>query len=204
MLDLELDTAPETTPISVAEAKANMQITHDEHDGTISDMIAGAVGHLDGYSGVLGRALVEQTWVLHLDHFPTTPNQRIRLPLPPLIGVEEIAYIDPDGVDQVLDAGLYKVLAGERSQVEPAYGETWPATRRESRAVSIKFTCGWAVPAQGATWPTKLAPIRRALLLIVGDLYENREAQVVSTGVVSAVQNPRVQDLLRLLKIPRV
>lgn len=204
MLDLELDTAPETTPISVAEAKANMQITHDEHDGTIGDMIAGAVGHLDGYSGVLGRALVEQTWVLHLDHFPTTPNQRIRLPLPPLIGVEEIAYIDPDGVDQVLDAGLYKVLAGERSQVEPAYGETWPATRRESRAVSIKFTCGWAVPAVAATWPTKFAPIRRALLLIVGDLYENREAQVVSTGVVSAVQNPRVQDLLRPIKIPRV
>jgi hypothetical protein len=53
----------------------------------------------------------------------------------------------------------------------PAYGESWPATRAQLGAVNITYTAGYtAVPE----------PIIQAMYLMIGDMYDNREA--VSQG----------------------
>jgi len=201
MRDLVLDTAPTAELVTLDQAKAHLREDSDEFDDYIAACIAAAVGHLDGYSGVLGRALAEQTWVLHLDRFPIGP---LRLPLPPLLAVESIAYIDTAGAAQTLSASVYKVLAGERATLELAYGQSWPATRAESRAVSITYSCGWEAPAGGAAWPAKLGPVIAAIKLMVGDLYAARETYVTGTIAAQIPMSSTVERLLRPLKVPRL
>src|SRR5690606_14090696 len=69
--------APKMTPVSLDEAKAQLAVEHGDDDALILGYIAAAVDHLDGWSGILGRALVEQEWRQDFDGFSST----LRLPL---------------------------------------------------------------------------------------------------------------------------
>ncbi|KRG38827.1 hypothetical protein ARC78_15220 [Stenotrophomonas pictorum JCM 9942] len=175
---------PSATPITVGEARDHLELFGSGHDSKLAGMIAGAVSHLDGVTGVLGRALVEQEWELSLDSFG---GAAISLPLPPLKAVTSVTYIDPAGAEQTLSSSAYKVDAGENGRLLPAFGTTWPSTRAESGAVRVRFTAGYG------TAPADVpAAIRSALLLMVGDLFENREAQTAGP----LIGNPTVDNLL--------
>lgn len=201
MLDLELVTPPAVELVSLDELKAHLRYDAADQDAYIASCRAAALAHLDGYAGVLGRAMVQQTWRLYLDRFP---HGRIRLPLPPLRDVEAITYVDGDGVTQTLAALDYTFLDGERAEIWPAYGKSWPSTRCQPRAVSIRFRCGWEPPAEGAAWPSKLQPAIAAIKLMVGDLFENRESGVVGTVSAEIKSYATIANLLRPLRIPRV
>lgn len=175
---------PSTTPITVDEARAQVELFDAAHDAKLSAMIAGAVSHLDGVTGVLGRALIEQEWELTLDGFPSL---LLVLPLPPLLEITSITYTDPAGVVQTLLSSSYVVEAGDPGYIIPVFGGRWPATRSEPGAVRIRFTAGY-----GATAALVPAALRSALLLMVGDLFENREAQVAGP----LASNPTVDNLL--------
>lgn len=199
--DLELVEAPVADLVTVADLRAHLVVDTTDHDDLIGEYRDAAVAHLDGHAGILGRALAEQTWVLYLDRFPAGAGWRsatIRLPLPPLIAVESITYLDANGVRQTLAADLYTVLDGEKAEIRPAYGQAWPTARCAPRSVAITFTCGWAAPDDGDPWPAKLQPVRAAIKLMVGDMFENRE-----TGGGSA-EIPAVDRLLSPLKLSRV
>ena len=49
-------------PVTLAEAKAHCRVDGSEDDAVLSALIAGAVGHLDGWTGILGRCIMPQTW----------------------------------------------------------------------------------------------------------------------------------------------
>ncbi|WP_374578302.1 head-tail connector protein [Phenylobacterium sp.] len=197
MLDLELVTPPAASPLGLEEAKRHLRVDHADEDQEIEDAILAAVGHLDGAAGTLRRAIVDQTWRLWLDGFPPARGA-IDLPLPPLLAVTEIRYLDAGGVEALLPPDAYRVLAGERAAVEPAITKTWPSALTARRAVSITYRCGWTAPAPGTPWPAKVEVIRRALRLLVGEFYEHRDSQ-------AAVREPlAVTRLLRPIRIPRV
>lgn len=163
-------TAPAAQPVTLDEAKAHLRVTAADEDALITALIAAAVGHVDGPSGTLGRALVEQEWDLLLDDFPC---DELELPLPPLRSVTSITYVDEQGATQTLAPAAYEVDAsGPRGVVLPAYGQTWPRTRVQRNAVTVRFKAGY-----GTTGASVPAAIRAAILLLVGDLYANREAQ---------------------------
>jgi uncharacterized phiE125 gp8 family phage protein len=116
----------------------------------------------------LSRSLLTQTWVLRLSRFPAW---EIPLPRPPLVSVTSITYLDSNGVSQTVDPARYTVDPyAYVGRVVPAYGLYWPATRPVPNAVTVTYVAGWttrgAVPQM----------IRRAILMVVGSLYENREA----------------------------
>lgn len=191
LLDLVLTTPAAAAPVSRDEVKTHLRVDHADEDELIDAAIAAAVAALDGYSGTLGRALGSQTWTLHLARFPAG---RLTLPLPPLISVTSIAYVDPDGESQTLAADQYVMLAGPVASVEPAHGLSWPSTRAQSRAVTIVFVAGYAaVPA----------PIRSALLLMIGDLYANRETGVTGTVAAEIKMSTTVRALLAPYRVPR-
>lgn len=94
----------------------------------------------------LGRYLITQTLDAYLDEFPCGADGEIRLP--PLQSVTSIVYTDDNGDEQTLDASLYRVDAVSiPARIHPAYGTTWPTTRRQSNAVRVRFVGGYGLAA---------------------------------------------------------
>lgn len=75
---LTLVTPPAETPISLRDAKAQCRIIADDEDLLIQSYLDAAVSWLDGYSGVLGRCMVTQTWRADI----TRLGEVIALPFP--------------------------------------------------------------------------------------------------------------------------
>lgn len=192
MLDLELVTAPTAELVTLADAKAHLRLDGiADHDARIQEYLDSAVAELDGYAGILGRALASQVWRLYL---PAFPAGAIRLPLPPLISVGSIAYVDTAGASQTLSTDAYVVLAGEKAQIDRAYDTTWPTARAMSRAVAVTFTCGWAAPTGGGAWAAKLQPVRSAIKLLVEQRFHGHDdkRQAAITRLLTPLRIPRV------------
>ncbi len=174
-MSLKLITAPTVEPITLQETKDHLRVDGTTDDALISALILAARQHLDGRDGWLGRALMAQTWDYTLDEFP--PGDFIRLPLAPVQSVTSISYTDTDGASQTFSSASYALGADLdwQPRVNLGYGLTWASTRGVPDAVTVRFVAGYAnanaVPA----------PIKAALLLTVGHLYENREA-IAETG----------------------
>lgn len=122
------------------------------------------------------RKFITQTWVHNLDRFPCGPV--IELPLPPLQSVSSVQYIDSDGTTQTLSSSLYHVSTSrERGRVQLNDGETWPDIKTQRLdAVSITMAVGY-----GASRASVPAPIRHAMLLMIGHWYNQREDVVFGT-----------------------
>lgn len=178
-----LVTGPAEPLLTLAAAKAHMRVEHGDDDIYIAGLIKAAESHLDGWSGVLGRALVTQTWRVLIEDFPAGP--RFGLPLAPVSGVV-ITYLDQAGVERTFDAALYHLTQrADGPTIELADGATWPQVDDRPDAVRVLMTCGY-----GAASAVPVA-IRHAALMLVGGWYEQREPQVVGasvTGVPYGVQ----------------
>lgn len=191
MSRLTLITPPEAEPISLIEARLHLKLdatgspaTHPD-DTLVTALIAAVRQHLDGDMGLLERALVTQTWELTIDEFP---EDEFRVPLPPLQSIVSIKYDDPAGAEQTVSPDDYVVdLISEPAWVLPVTGATWPDTYDTVNAVRVRFTAGYGVASAVP------APIKSAMLLMLGDLYENRQETII--GTISS-QLPRGVDAL--------
>ena len=175
---LVINTAPTVNLLTSAEVKLQTRVEHSADDTLIASIIAGVTAHLDGAQGWLGRCLCEQTWDLKLDRFPYS-GFAIRLPLPPLISVGSITYVDEDGATQTWASSKYTVSgvgAHSGGYVEEAYEEGYPDTRDVPEAVTITFTAGYANTNDSPPQNTVPAAIKHAALLMAGDLYKSRES----------------------------
>lgn len=182
---LKLITAAENKAVSFEEAAEHLRLDEIER-ATVEQLIALAEQHIAGRDGWLGRELVNQTWKLTLDEFPC---DKITLPLSPLQEVESITYIDTNGDEQELaEDDDYTIIESEPAQIIPAYGKCWPSTRCYPGAVKVTFKAGYG--PDGDTIP---APIKQAILLLIGHFYENRE--IIVTGATVA-QIPYAVDAL--------
>lgn len=161
-----LVTPPAAAPVSLPEVKGHLRVEHGEDDLLISGMLDAAVRHLDGWSGVLGRALVTQSWRQDFPRFAPL----LRLPLSPAASVTSVSYIDPAGASQVASASLYELHTddiGAAIALRP--NAAWPQVSKETHApVAVTFVCG----TDAADVPS---PLRIAIMLMIGDMYANRE-----------------------------
>ncbi len=166
---------PPTEPlVSLAEAKAQCRVDHADQDALIERMVEQATSYLDGYSGIIGQALVTQTWELVLDRFPCGP---VQIPLGPLQSVTSVKHDDSNGDELTFDAANYVVdNVSKPGWVVLNRDASWPATLDAVNAVRIRFVCGFGAPSEVP------AAIRGAVLMLVGDFYANREASIVGTN----------------------
>ena len=169
-MDLVLLDPPGEPLLTTAEAKAQLRVDFGDEDGLIDNLVAAANAWLDGYSGILGRALVTQTWRLYFDYF--FADWRIALPLPPLQSVVQIQYVDNNGATQTVDPTLYQVLDGSLAAVQPVYGQIWPIPRLQARAAWVDFVAGYGTAAEVPQ------SVKAAALLMVSHLYVHRDAVV--------------------------
>jgi uncharacterized phiE125 gp8 family phage protein len=160
-----LITAPESLPVTLAEAKAQLRVDHTDEDALITRLVKAATAYLDGRTGILGRCLVTQTWELTLDAFPA---EEIELPLGPVQSVTSVKYVDTAGVTQTVpEADYYLDNASISAWVMPQI--EWPDTMEAANAVTVRYVAGTAPAAV----PDAL---RHAILVMVSAWYDKRAA----------------------------
>jgi uncharacterized phiE125 gp8 family phage protein len=165
--------APSEKPVTLAQAKAHLRVDHDDDDTLIGSLIDAAVGYFDGYSGILGRALVAQTWRQDYPGF----CQSMLLPVGPSNVVSAVTYYNGANVQQTLAPATYQIQTGARGPfVSPAAGKAWPVTAQRADAVSITFIAGQSVSEVPA-------PIKQAILLLIGQWFETREPVTIGAAV---------------------
>lgn len=161
--------APANMPVSLTEAKAHLRVDHDDQDDLMTAQIKAATAWFDGYSGILGRALITQTWRQDFAGFA----HRLPLPVSPVIAIASVSYYDADNVQQSLDAGVYDLFAAARgTYLTLRSGHVWPATFRRTDAVSITFSAGYGAATDVPE------PIRQAILLIVQRLFDGADTEI--------------------------
>jgi uncharacterized phiE125 gp8 family phage protein len=174
---LSLVTAPTLEPVTLAEAKLQCRVDHDDEDALFLSLIRVAREHAETYTG---RAFLLQTWDL-IGRFPVEQRCQIRIPFAPLVSVASVTYRDPVGTTQTWSSARYRVVnpagpASARAWIEPQIGEIYPITDSSADAMTVRAQFGYgsasAVPVS----------IKHAILLLVEHWYVNRGAVVVSVG----------------------
>lgn len=164
---LELIDAPATTPITLAEVKAQLRVEHTDDDDILNRLINVAVAFTD-VKGALGQAMISQKWGQWIE---STPPQKVKLILSPFIALTAVNYYDTDGVLQTDTLSNYQVFGTSTYvTVEPKDGFSWPTTQSRPDAIRLDYTIGY-----GETTADVPETLRHALMLIVGHWYDNRE-----------------------------
>jgi uncharacterized phiE125 gp8 family phage protein len=160
----------------------------DDSDEYLGALVSAVETYLDGYSGVLGRALVTQSWSRSFDSFPCFDT--IRLPLGRLQSIDSVMYYDLDGSQLAFGASKYSGIEdGVGPCVKLGYNQIWPNTQIRPEAVTITWTCGYGAAADVPS------PIIHAAKLLVGHFYVNREAVALGDRV-AAIELPMAFDAL--------
>ena len=183
-----LVTPPAIAPVTVAEFKAQSRVDVSDDDAIIARLISAATAHLDGWTGILGRALVEQTWRQDFDAF----CRDMRLPLFPVISIASVAYDDASGAAQTIAGTNYRLVNDEGGAILRLNDEfAFPAVFDEAPAIRVTYVAGYPTTAGVSTVPES---IKHAILLLAAHWYEHREAVVA--GGAPAVLSMAVDALL--------
>lgn len=159
-------TPPNAEPVELSEVKLHLRVDDGSEDALITAFIRAAREYVES---VCERALMPQEWTEKREGFPPALELRGGV----VTAIISVNYVDVDGDQQTLPNSAYSVdITAEPAIIRPAFGASWPATRREPGAVSVKYSVGYkdaeSVPAT----------LRAAIYMIVAGLYANREATI--------------------------
>lgn len=180
-------TPPAVEPVTLAEAQAHLRVIDSSEDDLITRLITTARLECELISR---RALITQTLAAA---FTAWPERVVPLARPPLQSVTSIAYTDADGNPGTVSASDYIVdTASVPGRVWLKADASWPSsTLQAGPSIVITYVAGFG--DAGSDVPENY---RQALLLILGDFYENRERMVVDRGLTPVVLDAVNQLLL--------
>lgn len=173
---LKMTTAPAEFPVSVAEVKSDLRIQNTAEDTLFSDYIAQATEYVSGPNGVIGKALVSQTWQYSASKIESTG--KLFIPLTPVQSISSITYFNAAGQSVSLTVNDYHFYSSEDwAYLTPKTGVAWPNLQNRLDAITVTFICGFgaadAVPAN----------IKRAIRLLVAHWYYNKSAVAIDVSV---------------------
>jgi uncharacterized phiE125 gp8 family phage protein len=153
-------TAPSTGVVSLAEAMDHLRISDTGEAALVEQYVAAASAYLDARDGILGEALVTQSWRLYMD----TPDE-VTLPLGPVQSITAVKYLDAAGAEQTFGAANYRLSGADFVLVD---GAVWPTVASREEAFWIDFVAGYG-PASAVP-----ATARQTALMLIGEMYEAR------------------------------
>lgn len=144
-------------PITV-EAVRNALRAETDLDGEIERLIKAAVAHYEGWGGVLGIAIAEQTWRQDFGRF----EDKMCLNVRPVADISSVTYRDEQGQTQTIADTSYALLrdGGGQAYVRFVQGFSVPTVSDDDAPVSIEYMTGW--PAEEVP-----ADIQTAIILFV-------------------------------------
>ena len=166
-----LKTAPNELPVCLDEQKQHSVVLIDEDDSLIEQYIKAATDVAEMF---MRRRFVSRVWTAYIDN---NFVDRLSLPEPPLVSVDEVRYLDTDSVQQILDPAVYVVDARQEPGIfARADGQTWPEVKDVVNTIEIDFTSGYGTASEVP------AHIKSAVMIIAAHLYENRELAAIGVS----------------------
>jgi len=184
--------SPAAEPVSVAEARDHLRVDIDVDDILIYNMVAAAREYAEIYCN---RSFAKHAYRADIEYF----ENEMRLPGKPVQSVTHIKYYSSasPSVLTTLASSNYQL---HRDVVSLAYGGTWPAVYPRVDGVQITFQTGYSnLSSPEDTVANVPKAVRQAILLVAGDLYENREGQIIYPGQVQ--ENKTVKMLLAAYRV---
>lgn len=170
-------TKPANPPaaVTIEEARSHCRVDGNGDDVELARLIVSATADAQGETG---RALVSQPMVLGLDGFA----DRIELPMPPIVAVDAVKFLDSNGDTQTVPSAVYRLVPHEtRPAIVLRPGQAWPSGLMAGvgdGVVTVEYTAGY-----GQAEADVPQPIRQWILLRVGDGFANREGTNVGNIV---------------------
>jgi len=166
LLALNRTTDAASEPITTAQAKTHLRVTHSDDDTYIDALVSAARINAEHYCD---RSFINQTWVAT---FSLTEGERLRLPKPPLASVTSVQYRDGDGNLQVASSSTYEVNTDNapgiiRFTTIPDFDGSYENPLR------VTYVAGYGSSATDVP-----AAIVHAIKLLVGHYYRHRSEVV--------------------------
>lgn len=154
---------PLQEPVTLAQVHAQVRVSHTHEDDLLTRLMKAAREHVET---ITGRALITQAWRLLLDQLPQ--DRIIRLPVAPVVSIQNLFVYDSDGNQQQLATDQYQVdIASNPARLRIKPGVV--VNPRQMNGIEVDFTAGYG--SQGAQVP---AGLQTAILMLVGFWYERR------------------------------
>lgn len=174
---------PTTEPVTLAEAKEHCRVDIDTDDTLISALISAARSAAESYCN---RSFALAEFAIMADEFPADGAGLENLP--DCASLVSWAYLAADGTDATMSSSDLTIDTVRNVIRMTDATVAWPIG---GSRLQVNVTAGPDCGASPAVLPD--AAVLAAIKLIIGDLYENREAQVVGATI---VENRTAQALL--------
>jgi len=142
-MSLQITIANTAEPVSLAAVKSRLRLTDTTDDALITSQIPVARMFAEK---ITRRSLALKTYALSMDRFPEF-NRPIRIPVPPLVEVLDITFLDANLVTQTWDPAEYYVASAQSpALIVPAPGFIYPPPCPHiPGAVTVNFNAGYTV-----------------------------------------------------------
>lgn len=156
--------APVDLPVDIAEFKQHLYVDYDDYDSLIMSYLTAATQHLDGYTGILGRCIMDQEWDLPLGGLTHC------IPLPfTSVKSARVFYFDKDNNEQEMDSGDFEVVTGSTGSEVMIPGPLPELSTTKIAKARISMLCGYG--RQGDV----PYPLKVAIMQLAAHWWEHRE-----------------------------
>lgn len=184
-MDYRVISQPINEPISLEEARSHLRLipygSPESHpdDADILQFIKDAREWVEKY---LNRSLATKT----IEFYATEFLPRFDLSLLPIQSIDSISYLATDNTTKTVSPSIYKLKAyDDTAKLILAYNQQMPSdVIPEEDAITITVSAGYTNGSSPDTYPLP-HPIKAAMLLIIGHLYENRQEDVLGNTRIS-------------------
>jgi uncharacterized phiE125 gp8 family phage protein len=162
-LSAELITAATSEPLTLDQAKAQLNIAtnNNDHDLELSDLIAQA---REQWEGDTDTVCCTSTWRVRSEYM----QDALKLPKRPIQSIESIKYYDGSNTLVTLTTDFYNFDAPKR-EIKRQFLKVFPVSLYRWDAWETIYVCGFS--KDGSLVP---AIAKRAMLLLVGYYFEQR------------------------------
>lgn len=204
---VEVLVAPLVSPVNLNDLKLQLRIEGDSEDALLQMYLESAADLVQSY---IGRSLITQTLVLHMDSFgdeqsdyilgapiQTAPRseilghpQSIDLPKPKVQSITSIKTFNRSNVESTFDAASYSI-ENNSGRLYLNDGYTWPTDLRDRDAVNITYVAGYG--AEPCDVP---ASIRQEIIDHAKKQYECGSGCDLSDSCMRKLSSYRVIDMI--------
>jgi uncharacterized phiE125 gp8 family phage protein len=157
---------PAAEPVTLADMKLHLRVTHSSEDALISSLIKAAREELEQAAGL---ALISQGWRLYLDCWPGT--RTVLIQKMPVITLSAVTVYDTAGAPSSPPPSGF-VLDRFSRPARIAIPDAVTAPGKKLNGIEIDFTAGF-----GATGVEVPDGLKRAIMLLAAHWYEFRGAE---------------------------